>query len=222
MRLLLTGFEPFAGFAANPTQRLVEEIEAGAMIGLPATEVVTLLLPVTFDGALARVRAALDDLRPDAVLSLGLAAGRTCVTPERVGVNIAHVEPASAGTGRDGREGGHDRADNAGAAPRHAPVVAGGPDALLATYAPERAVAALRAAGVPAAVSESAGTYVCNTVLYGVLEHLRRTGREEVPAGFVHVPATLDLALADPTLPSMDVGLLQRAVAALLSDLRGS
>ena len=216
MRLLLTGFEPFAGYAANPTQRLVAETDAACV---PGAEVVPVLLPVTFEGALARVRGALDEHRPDAVLSLGLAAGRTCVTPERVGVNIAHVEPAAVGPGQ---EGGHDRADNAGAAPRHARVSEGAPDALLSTYAPDRAVTALRTAGVPAAVSESAGTYVCNTVLYGVLEHLRRTRRERVPAGFVHVPATPDLALHDPRLPSMDLGLLQRAVVALLQDLRDS
>ena len=209
MKLLLTGFEPFAGFAANPTQRLVEEVERRPA---PDVEVVPVLLPVTFDGALARVRAAIDEHEPDGVLSLGLAAGRTCVTPERIGVNVAHVEPSAA-------EGGHDRADNEGAAPRHARIVGDGQDALLATYAPDGAVAALRAAGVPAAVSESAGTYVCNTVLYGVLEHLRRTGREDVPAGFVHVPATPDLALADSSLPSMDPGLLRTGLSVLLQDL---
>ena len=136
------------------------------------------------------------------------------MTPERIGVNVAHVEPRTVGSRTDG---GHDRADNDGAIPRHEPVDPGAPDALLATLPPDLLVTALREAGVPAAVSESAGTYVCNTVLLGTLAHLRATGRTHVPAGFVHVPASPDLAVPDPSLPSMDLDLMRRGVRACLA-----
>ncbi|QWC86530.1 hypothetical protein KLP28_07620 [Nocardioidaceae bacterium] len=209
-RVLVTGFEAFAGMASNPTEQLVGDPDGLRTDGV---EIVPVLLPVSFAGALERVRSALDEHRPDAVLGLGLAAGRPVMTPERIGVNVAHVEPAVGGRDTDG---GHDRADNDGAAPRHRPVDPGAPDALLATLPPDLLVAALREAAVPAAVSESAGTYVCNTVLFGVLAHLRATRRGHVPAGFVHVPATPDLAVVDPSLPSMDAALLRHGVRACL------
>ncbi len=200
--VLVTGFEAFGGMPGNPTAAVVSALGARAVDGV---ELHTLVLPVDYARTLTTLVAEVDRLEPDAVLCLGLAAGRTAVTPERVGLNVQD-------TG-----GSEPIPDNAGDAPRDRPVVTGpeSPDALFATLPVRTMVDDLLAAGVPAYVSSTAGTYLCNTTLYGVLEHLRRT-RPGVPAGFVHVPASTALALTDPTWPSMSPETIDLAVRTVL------
>lgn len=170
--VLLSGFAPFDGAATNESWEAVREaVPALVARGLDAEAVE---LPVEFGTASERLEEAVRGLRPRLVVAVGLAAGRTAITPERVAINI-----------RDARI-----PDNAGASPVDEPVVPGAPVGRFSTLPVKAMVAALAADGVPAAVSQTAGTYVCNDVFYA-LQHLLATdpALEGIRGGFVHVPS---------------------------------
>lgn len=170
--ILVTGFEPFGGSTENPSELLVRRL-AGMPTG--PVEVVGGVLPVVGGTGDGSARAALDALlslhRPDACVSFGEAHVRGEVSVERVAVNL-----------RDYRI-----ADNAGCVVGEQPVVAGAPDARFASLPVHEIAEAVRASGVPAGHSMSAGTFLCNEVMFHALE---RSARDGVPAmaGFVHLP----------------------------------
>ncbi|CAH0327446.1 Pyrrolidone-carboxylate peptidase [Microbacterium sp. Bi128] len=143
---------------------------------------------MVFDAADERLRALIATHQPDVVIAVGLAGGRATLTPERVAINLADARIA----------------DNAGAQPLDRPVVAGGPAAYFATLPVKAMAAALTDAGLPASVSHSAGTFVCNHVMYAALH--ATADAPEVRAGFVHVPYAREDAPADvPSLPLDDI-----------------
>ena len=189
-RLLITGFAPFGGDKVNPSWQAVS--------ALPETvggwELVKRELPVTFRGAPQALFAAMDEAEPDAVLMIGLAGSRGAVTPERQGFNeiVARIP------------------DNEGYQPQNEPVIPGGPEVLYSTLPVEDMTEAILAVGVPTRLSESAGRFVCNTLLYAALYRLEQSD-DPVPAAFIHVPATPDLA-AGKDLPTLT---LDQIVAAL-------
>ena len=166
-RILLTGFEPFGGDDINPSW-LVAQALHGQQVG--AARVQALQLPCVFGQALTVLQAALKQDHPQLVLALGLAAGRAELSLERVAINVDDARIA----------------DNAGAQPIDLPVVAGAPAAYFSTLPIKAMVHELLAAGVPATVSQSAGTFVCNHVFFGLMHLLRR--RRSVRGGFMHVP----------------------------------
>ena len=163
--LLLTGFEPFGGQAVNTSWEVVKHLPE--KIG--DFRIVTLQVPVVFDLAAKTVIEKADEVRPDAILCLGQASGRTAITPEYVAINLRTASIP----------------DNAGNEPQDMPVVEGGPDAIFATLPVRKMAEAITQAGMPAEVSYSAGTYVCNDLMYGLLHHYQGTG---VKVGFIHVP----------------------------------
>ncbi|GAA5533381.1 pyroglutamyl-peptidase I [Deinococcus aluminii] len=179
--LLLTGFEPFHTHPSNPSAQA-----AGALDGLTLgwARVVSALLPVEPHAAGDALRVLLERQQPDALLLTGLAAGRPQVTLERVALNVMDfVIP-----------------DNAGQVYRDHPACAdaSAPAAYLSTLPLRAVVEAWRAAGIPGSISNTAGLYVCNFVLYRALHHLASAGRAHVPCGFLHVPANAEVALAVP------------------------
>ncbi|RDI67573.1 pyroglutamyl-peptidase I [Nocardia pseudobrasiliensis] len=178
-QVLITGFEPFDGAEANPSWDVAaESARRPAPDGVAVTAV---RLPCVFDTALPVLRQAIAESDPALVICLGLAGGRTEITPERVAINLDDARIP----------------DNAGAQPIDRPVVPGGPAAYLADLPLKAAVAAMTAAGVPAAISYTAGTFVCNHVFYGLC-HLIATERPGLRGGFVHVPPNLPIdRLAD-------------------------
>ena len=170
--VLLSGFAPFDGAATNESWEAVREaVPALVARGVDAEAVE---LPVQFGTASERLAEAVRGLRPRLVVAVGLAAGRTAITLERVAINI-----------RDARI-----PDNAGASPVDEPVVPGAPVGRFSTLPVKAMVAALEADEVPAVVSQTAGTYVCNDVFY-TLQHLLATdpALEGIRGGFVHVPS---------------------------------
>jgi len=176
--ILLTGFEPFGGDTVNPSW-LVAQALHGEVIG--GAHVEALCLPCVFGQVLTVLQAALQQHRPRLVLALGLAAVRLEMSVERVALNVDDARIA----------------DNAGAQPIDEPVFAGGPAAYFSTLPIKAIVAALQQAGLPAAVSQTAGTFVCNHVFYGLMHQLHQLRRHRtVRAGFMHVPplSALDLA----------------------------
>ncbi|ROR93454.1 pyroglutamyl-peptidase I [Salana multivorans] len=177
-RVLLTGFEPFDGARVNPSWE-VAELLADEGIGLPGVEVAAVRLPVVFSRVRGLLAAALERDAPDVVIGLGLAAGRPHVSVERVGINLAVARIP----------------DNEGDRPRDVPLAPGRPDAHLATLP----VGELLAGDPRLLDSLSAGAYVCNAVLFHLLDlvALVAPGTERVrAAGFLHVPATGPDALA--------------------------
>ncbi len=169
MHILITAFEPFQQETVNAT------MEALALLPdeLPGARLTRRVLPVEFGRSVDLLCAWLDELQPDAVICLGQATGRADITPERVAINVSDARIA----------------DNAGAQPVDQPIRADGPAAWFSTLPLREMIAAMKGQGVPASLSNTAGTFVCNHLMYGLLDHLNRTGRH-IPAGFVHIPAT--------------------------------
>ena len=183
-KVLLTGFEPFGGETVNPAWEavaMVREEQADARI-------VRQLLPVTFADSIRVVREAMQREQPDVVLCVGQAGGRSAITPERVAINIDDARIP----------------DNAGEAPEDRPIFADGPSAYFATVPVKKMAEAIRAAGLPASVSNTAGTYVCNHVMYGILYWMEREF-PRMTGGFIHVPYCTAQAAAHPERPSMAV-----------------
>lgn len=198
--VLVTGFEAFGGLASNPARDLL-----GMLPGSVAGATVHAMgVPVVYDAAVETVCARIDALRPIAVVMLGQARGRTAVTVERVAVN---VDDAGA-------------PDNAGEIRRDAVIRREGPAAYFSTLPVRAMVAAMHAVGVPAAISDTAGSYVCNHLMYGVLDHCARMGLA-TRAGFVHVPLSCEQVVAGDLHdePSLPLASMARAVAASLEAL---
>lgn len=164
-RLLITGFDAFGGENINPSWLAVEKLPP--RIG--DHMLCKLAIPTVFGEAARMVLEAAEEFQPDVILCVGLAGGRDAVTPERIAVNI-----------RDARI-----PDNAGSQPRGEFVVPGAPAAYFATVPVEKMAQAVRDAQVPGAVSNTAGTYVCNDVMYTLLHRYAGTA---VKVGFIHVP----------------------------------
>ncbi len=182
MKILLTAFEPFGGDTVNPAQEavaLVADTVAGAQI-------VKIDVPVVFGKAIETVRAAMEREQPDAVLCIGQAGGRIGLTPERVAINCD-----------DGRI-----PDNEGNQPVDQPVMADGAPAYFATLPVKAMVNAIKAAGVPASLSNTAGTFVCNHLMYGVLYHIAKS-YPAMRGGFMHVPFLHEQVANRPNTPSL-------------------
>ena len=165
--ILLTGFEPFGGDSVNPSWDVACALDGELIDGVC---VHALQLPCVFGRAIPTLLAALRRHRPQAVLALGLAANRLELSLERVAINVDDARIP----------------DNAGGQPIDDPVVARGPAAYFSTLPIKAIVAALQDAGLPATVSQTAGTFVCNHLFYGLMHSLRR--RPGVRGGFMHVP----------------------------------
>jgi len=195
--LLLTGFEPFLEFPINPTEKIVKQLD-GALIG--NYQIRGLLLPVKYEAASELILAAIDRNEPDAVLSLGLAAGRMSITPERIAINC-----------RDGAP------DNNGVALQDASIAEEGPAGYFSKLPIRKFVNALNENGFPAKISDTAGTYLCNNIMYVVLNRMK--GRE-IPAGFVHIPASHELAIhKKKEMPSWSDRDLLDAVKVMIGEL---
>lgn len=202
--VLLTGFEPFEQQEVNASWAAVRAVAAGWDARAEGAELVTALLPVSFARAPRRLAELLVEVRPDLVVCVGEAGGRSAVGVERVAVNVQDARIP----------------DEDGAQPVDEPVVTGGPVAHLSGLPVKACLAAVQAAGVPGEVSNTAGTYVCNTVAYALAEQLGASGPGGAggPAGarggFVHVPRLPEQVPAGT--PSLDVTASAAGVAAVL------
>ena len=190
MKILVTGFTPFGGETVNPSWEAVRRLPD--CIG--DARLFKREIPTEFAASADALRAAMAELHPDAVLCVGQYGGASCIRVERVAVNL-----------RDARI-----ADNAGEKPVDEPVVPGAPDAYFATIPTRRIVDALRGQGIPAQLSYSAGTFVCNNLLYAAL-HESAQSYGAARCGFVHVPYLPEQA-KDGSAPSMSLELMLRAL----------
>jgi len=200
MRALVTGFEPFGGEPLNPAGEILPLLPSR----LGALTLATRLLPTAFGRAIEALNAAVKATAPDIVLCVGLAGGRDALSLERVALNLDDARIP----------------DNAGQQPIDQPVVTGGPAAYFATLPIKAAVAALRDAGLPAIVSNTAGTFVCNHVFYGLM-HLAATRHPGLRGGFLHVPYLPSQAARHASsgsgAPSMALADIARGVEIILA-----
>ena len=190
-KLLITGFDPFNGNFVNPSWMAAQALPQ--QVG--EYEVYKLQLPTIYGQAAQMVLEYAEKLQPDVIISLGLAGGRAAVTPERVGINIRSASIA----------------DNALQQFTDAPIIPGAPAAYFSTLPVTAMAAAIREAGVPGAVSNTAGTYVCNDVLFTLCHHFAGT---QTKVGFIHVPYIP--GQGEPNLPLEDiVKALKAAICAI-------
>ena len=203
--VLVTGFEPFNGAEVNPSGDIARRL---GELGHPDCHLIGEILPVSFSRAPGVLAAALDAHQPDVLLMLGLADNRHAITPERVAVNLADASIP----------------DNDGDQPTDAPLEPHGPAARYTGHPVKHIVHAIDAAGIPAELSLTAGSYVCNAVMYAALgipdelghsgdhadasRHSDTTHHPRLRAGFIHVPATPQLG-GDPrfTLDELERGI---------------
>ncbi len=172
IKVLLTGYEPFGGHKKNPTIDIVAALEGKKIAG---AEVYGKILPVSVKRAGPEIDKVLYELKPDVVISLGLAPTYTSITVERVGLNLVDARIP----------------DNDGEQPVDMPIVEDAPLAYLATLPTREIVEELKKNGIPAVLSYSAGTYLCNYALFKVLHHASEHGYPK-SAGFIHIPYTPD------------------------------
>ncbi|MCL2548196.1 MAG: pyroglutamyl-peptidase I [Symbiobacteriaceae bacterium] len=167
-KILLTGFQPFGGEVINPSWQVASHLNGVVIDGY---EIVAAEIPVARFEALDLIISLIEKHQPEIIINVGQAGGRQEITVERIGINVDD----------------YGAPDNAGNQPIDEPIEEGGPAAVFSTLPVKAMVEAMRIAGVPAAVSNSAGTYLCNHVAYGIPRYLQKNSSEAV-AGFIHIP----------------------------------
>ncbi|WP_299347167.1 pyroglutamyl-peptidase I [uncultured Maritalea sp.] len=180
--ILVTGFEPFGGEESNPSMLI-----ANALDGECHEDFIirSAILPVERFRAVETAVQLINSHRPRIVIALGVAVGRTDITPEKVAINFDDYRIA----------------DNGGNQPIGEPIVTKGPAAYFSTLPINRMCQAMQDTGMPSSVSFSAGTFVCNHLMYGILNHIARN-QHDIRAGFIHVPQAKEFAGNDtPSAP---------------------
>lgn len=191
-KILLTGFEPFGNASLNPSAEIVKQISGD--------NIVTSILPVAYTQSAERLLELITEHKPDVVMCLGQAEGRTSITPERVAINLDDASLA----------------DNEGVLRNDVKILENGPDAYFTTLPIKEMVDAMKAANVPAAISLSAGAFLCNHIFYVSQHNLAGTN---VRSGFVHVPLMDEQAAEFPGLPTMSLDEMVKAVRTMLEVL---
>lgn len=192
MKVLVTGFDPFGGEPVNPAfeavKMLPDEI-AGA-------EIIKLEIPTVFSKCGPAVEEGIKKYEPDVVINVGQAGGRSCVTIEQVGINLAEARIP----------------DNAGEQPSDEALQEDGAPAYYATIPVKAIVKNIRAHGIPCHISYTAGTYVCNCIMYNVL-HMAATKYTNIRAGFIHVPFAAEQAVGKPNgTPFMSLEMIAKSL----------
>ena len=185
-KVLVTGFDPFGGERVNPSWEVVKLL---GDLELSGAQIVVRQLPCVFGKAIDALNAAIDEVHPEMVLCVGQAGGRSDFSVERVAINIDDARIP----------------DNEGNEPVDAPIVADGPVAYFSSLPIKTIVNGLRESGIPASVSQTAGTYVCNHVMYGLMHRLAHPSCSVGKGGFIHIPYLPEQAAKHPGEPSMSV-----------------
>lgn len=188
---MVTGFDPFGGDKINPALEAVKKLDGRKIddIAIVAVEV-----PTVFHESIKAAVQAIERHQPAAVICVGQAGGRTQITPERVAINIDDARIP----------------DNRGNQPVDEPIVPAGPAAYWSRLPIKRMVQEMHKAGIPAAVSNTAGTFVCNHLFYGIMDYLERRA-PQIRGGFVHIPYLPEQTLANHA-PSLSLEMIVRGL----------
>ena len=201
MKLLITGFEPFGQEAINPSQAVLELLPKQ----LEETRLCFLTLPVAFGTALPLIEEAIRHEKPDVVLSLGQAGGRAKISLERVGINLDDARIA----------------DNEGYQPIDVSICPQGPDAYFSNLPLKAMLKALHQQAIPAEISNTAGTFVCNHVLYGVRAFCAQS-YPTIRSGFVHLPYLPEQAVHHSAAASMSLAMMRLAVLTMIEAIEAN
>ncbi|MBY6930038.1 pyroglutamyl-peptidase I [Clostridium botulinum] len=184
MKVLITGFDPFGGESINPALEAVKKLPNT----ISNAEIIKLEIPTVFKKSLEKIEANILAHKPDIVISIGQAGGRFGITPERVAINIddARIE------------------DNEKNQPIDLKVFEDGENAYFTTLPIKAMVKEMQESGIPSSVSNSAGTFVCNHVMYGVLYMINKK-YPNIKGGFIHVPYIPSQVVSKPNMPSMSI-----------------
>ena len=188
MKILVTGFDPFGGEKINPALETIKRLP-DAILG---AQIIKLKIPTVVGKSLAKITEAVEKENPDVVLSIGQAGGRSEITVERIGINIDDCRIP----------------DNEGNQPIDEPVIKGGPVAYFVTVPIKAIVENIKAHNIPASISNTAGTFICNHVCYGVahLAAQRTAAGKPMKSGFIHIPFLPEQVIGKPALtPSMSL-----------------
>ena len=198
MKILLTAFDPFGGESINPAEEAVKLVKSREGV-----ELYKLTVPTVFGKAEKAVIAEIERIRPDAVVMIGQAGGRSGITPERVAINVDEAKIA----------------DNEGNVPACQPIVKDAPAAYFSTLPIHSIVEALNKNGITSSISNTAGTFVCNHLMYSVLNYASQKC-PGIRAGFVHVPyLPMKTVGKSENTPSMPLETIVRGIEIILETL---
>lgn len=195
MKVLISGFEAFGGGRINPSEQLVKLLQDRKF----DFELETVLLPVSFGRSFELLREKIDQFQPDFVIGVGLAANRDEICVERIAINLVEARIP----------------DNDGAQPVGEEIVVGGNDGLFATLPMKAMLQASLKAGVNCSISNTAGTYVCNELMYRILDY----GRDRYQGGFVHIPSIPEMGVGSG---AMELAEIENGIVAMLRVLGSS
>lgn len=191
MKILVTGFDPFGGESINPAYEVVKRLRDS----ISGAEVVKLQIPTAFNESIKKTADKIKEINPDFVLNIGQAGGRSGITVERVAININDARIP----------------DNLNQQPVDTKIDEAGENAYFASIPIKAIVQAIRHKKIPAAVSDSAGTYVCNHIMYGVLNYIHKNNLN-IKAGFIHIPYLFQQVIDKPNTPAMDIETMVEAI----------
>ncbi|MCJ7841040.1 pyroglutamyl-peptidase I [Lederbergia sp. NSJ-179] len=190
-KVLLTGFDPFGTDVINPASEAIKQLNG---LIIENVELITVEVPTVFHRSREVVIQAIEFFQPDVVICVGQAGGRAQITPERIAINLDDARIA----------------DNEGQQPIDEPIIENGPAAYWSTLPVKRMVHQIRKMGIPASVSHTAGTFVCNHLFYGVMHYLSEHA-PHIRGGFIHIPFIPEQTL-DTSSPSMSLNLIIMAL----------
>ncbi|NLL69673.1 MAG: pyroglutamyl-peptidase I [Epulopiscium sp.] len=191
MKIVVTAFEPFGGEVINPANEALQLLEEEVQ----GVKIVKLVVPTVFGKAINTIEAILEKEKPNVVICIGQAGGRADITVERIAINIDDAKMA----------------DNEGNMPVDKPIIKDGPAAYFSTLPIKKIVEKIKDHGIPASVSNSAGTFVCNHLMYGLLDTIDKQKLNTI-GGFIHVPYIPQQTLEKINTPSMSLEDITRAI----------
>ncbi|WP_028402860.1 pyroglutamyl-peptidase I [Ectobacillus panaciterrae] len=194
--ILVTGFEPFGGEDVNPAWEAVKGLDG---LNIKGYLVTAKEIPTVFGESIKLLKQYIEELNPALIICVGQAGGRTDVSIERIAINVDDARIP----------------DNKGNQPIDVPIVQDGPAAYWSTLPIKAITKALRESGIPASVSHTAGTFVCNHLFYGLM-HILSQGNNGAKGGFVHIPYLPEQAANHPGQPSMPFNALAKGITTLL------
>lgn len=198
MKILVSGFDPFGGETINPSIEAVKRLPDS----INGVEIIKLEIPTVIGKSIDVLTQAVEKHLPDVVLSVGQAGGRSDITVERIAINIDDCRIK----------------DNEGNQPIDEPIVRDGPDAYFLTLPIKSIVSNLQSQGIPASVSNSAGTFICNHVAYG-MAHLAKTKYPNMKTGFIHIPFIPEQVLNKSNMPSLSLDLIIKALEMVIQTI---
>lgn len=191
MKILVSGFDPFGGESINPSIEAVKRLPDS----INGVEIIKLEIPTVIGKSIDKLTRAVETYLPDVVLCVGQAGGRSDISVERIAINIDDCRIK----------------DNEGNQPIDEPIVFNGPDAYFLTLPIKSIVSNLQSQGIPSSVSNTAGTFICNHVAYG-MAHLAKTKYPNMKTGFIHIPFIPEQVLNKSNMPSMPLDQIIKAL----------